>query len=57
MFVTDITQWEAIGKAHGEVFREVKPAATMVQVQALIRPELLVEIEVTAILYPGAAVG
>jgi enamine deaminase RidA (YjgF/YER057c/UK114 family) len=50
MFVTDIGQWEAVGKAHGEVFKEVKPAATMVQVQALIRPELMVEIEVTAVL-------
>ena len=49
-FVTDIKEWEAIGKAHGEYFREIKPAATMVEVRALIEPELLVEIEVTAIL-------
>jgi enamine deaminase RidA (YjgF/YER057c/UK114 family) len=50
MFVTDISRWEEIGKAHGEYFREIKPAATMVEVKALISPELLVEIEVTAIL-------
>ncbi|NEM96922.1 RidA family protein [Pontibacter burrus] len=50
MFVTDIRQWEEIGRAHGEVFRTIKPAATMVQVSALINPELLVEIEVTALL-------
>jgi enamine deaminase RidA (YjgF/YER057c/UK114 family) len=50
MFVTDISQWEEIGRAHGEVFRTIKPAATMVQVSALINPELLVEIEVTALL-------
>jgi enamine deaminase RidA (YjgF/YER057c/UK114 family) len=50
MFVTNIKEWEAIGKAHGEYFREIKPAATMVEVRSLIEPELLVEIEVTAIL-------
>jgi enamine deaminase RidA (YjgF/YER057c/UK114 family) len=50
MFVTDISGWEAIGKAHGEFFRDIKPAATMVEVQSLIRPELLVEIEVTAVI-------
>lgn len=49
MFVTDITQWEAIGRAHGEFFKDIKPVATMVQVSALIDPELLVEIEATAI--------
>jgi enamine deaminase RidA (YjgF/YER057c/UK114 family) len=49
MFVTDITHWEAIGRAHGEVFGDIKPAATMVEVQALIDPELLIEIEATAI--------
>lgn len=49
MYVTDISQWEAIGRAHGEVFRTVKPASTMIEVKALIDPELLVEIEVTAI--------
>jgi enamine deaminase RidA (YjgF/YER057c/UK114 family) len=49
MFVTDIRQWEEIGRAHGEFFHEIKPAATMVEVKALISPELLVEIEATAI--------
>lgn len=49
MFVTDISQWESIGKAHGEFFRQVKPVSTMVEVSALINPKLLVEIEVTAV--------
>jgi len=50
MFVTDISQWEEIGKAHGIYFKKIKPAATMVEVKSLISPELLVEIEATAIL-------
>lgn len=50
MFVTDISQWEAIGRVHGEFFRQIKPASTMVEVKALISPELLVEIEVDAII-------
>lgn len=49
MFVTDIRQWEEIGRAHGETFREIRPAATMVEVKALIDAALLVEIEATAI--------
>lgn len=49
MFVTDISKWEEIGKAHGEVFRTIRPAASMIEVKGLISPELLVEIEVTAI--------
>lgn len=49
MFITDIRQWEAAGRAHGEFFRTIKPAATMVEVKALINPELLIEIEATAI--------
>ena len=47
IFVTDISRWEAVGRAHGEFFRDVKPAATMVEVSGLISPELLVEVEVT----------
>ncbi len=50
MFTTDISQWEEIGRAHGEFFREIKPAASMIEVKGLIDPELLIEIEVTAIL-------
>jgi len=50
IFVTDINRWEEVGRAHGEYFRQIKPAATMVEVSALISPELLVEIEVTAII-------
>ncbi len=48
MFVTDIGDWEKIGRAHGEFFREVRPAATMVEVKRLIDPEMLVEIEADA---------
>lgn len=50
MFVTDISRWEEFGKAHGEFFREIKPVTTMVEVKSLIDPEMLIEIEVTAIL-------
>ncbi|QKG56968.1 RidA family protein [Hymenobacter sp. BRD128] len=50
IFVTDITRWEAVGRAHGEVFGEICPVTTMVQVAALIDPRLLVEIEATAII-------
>ena len=49
MYVTDIAQWEAVGRAHGEVFRTVLPAATMVEVSRLIDPAMLVEIEVEAV--------
>src|SRR5271157_5305899 len=49
-FVTDISQWERAAKAHGEIFRDIRPASTMVQVAALISPEMLVEIEVDAII-------
>jgi enamine deaminase RidA (YjgF/YER057c/UK114 family) len=50
IFTTDISRWEEIGKAHGEFFREIKPASSMVEVKSLINPELLVEIEATGIL-------
>lgn len=50
IFVTDISQWEEIGRAHSEVFNTIKPATTMVEVSKLMDPEYLVEIEVTAIL-------
>lgn len=50
MFVTDIGQWEAIGRAHGEAFSGINPAATMVEVQRLVNPDHLVEIEVDAII-------
>jgi enamine deaminase RidA (YjgF/YER057c/UK114 family) len=50
IFVTDMKCWEDVGRAHGERFRGIRPAATMVEVSALISPELLVEIEATAIL-------
>ena len=50
MFVTDIYQWEPIGKAHGEFFGDIKPVSTMVEVKGLIIPGLLIEIEVTAIM-------
>lgn len=48
MLVTDIDAWEAIGRAHGEVFRDIRPATSMIEVSRLIAPEYLVEIEATA---------
>jgi reactive intermediate/imine deaminase len=50
IFVTDIGQWEAVGRAHGEFFRSIRPAATMVEVTRLIDPAMLVEIEAEAII-------
>jgi enamine deaminase RidA (YjgF/YER057c/UK114 family) len=48
-FVTDISSWEEVGRAQGEVFSEIRPAATLVEVSALVDPRLLVEIEADAI--------
>ena len=50
MFVTDISKWEEYGKAHGEFFRNIKPVATMVEVSSLIDKELMIEIEVSAVI-------
>ena len=50
VFVTDISRWEAIGRAHGEFFHTIKPASSMIEIKALISPELLVEIEATAVI-------
>ncbi|MBV9385697.1 MAG: RidA family protein [Chroococcidiopsidaceae cyanobacterium CP_BM_ER_R8_30] len=56
IYVTDINRWQEIGRAHGEVFGEVRPVTAMVEVQRLIAPEMLVEIEALAVL-PGAELG
>lgn len=49
MFVTDITIWEEIGRAHSEFFKNIKPCATMVEVKGFIHPDMLIEIETEAI--------
>ena len=52
-YVTDITRWEEVGRVHGEVFGEIRPATTMVEVSRLIDPEILVEIEAEAVVDPA----
>lgn len=49
IFTTDISAWEAVGRAHGEVFGDIRPATTMIEVSRLISPEMLVEIEADAV--------
>lgn len=50
IFVTDISRWEEYGRAHGEFFKDIKPCTTMLEINKLIAPEYLVEIEATAII-------
>ncbi|MGH7624970.1 MAG: RidA family protein [Gemmatimonadaceae bacterium] len=50
VYLTDITRWQEAGRAHGEFFRDVRPASTMVEVSGLVNPEMLVEIEAEAVL-------
>lgn len=50
MFITDISQWEQAAKAHGLFFKDIKPVTTMVEVSKLIDPEMLIELEITAVL-------
>lgn len=49
MFVTDISKWQEVGRAHGECFKDIKPVTAMIEISALIDPDYLVEIEVSAL--------
>jgi enamine deaminase RidA (YjgF/YER057c/UK114 family) len=49
-YVTDISRWQEAARAHGEIFRDIRPAATMIQVTAMVSPEMLVEIEADAVI-------